>query len=274
MISFVKFLNLIFDLIFAPFRNMAPVWGISVISLVTGVVMLIIFRYTSNQDGIKGAKEKIKGYLLEVRLFNHDLQQMLKSQKKILSTNLTYMRYSLTPMLVMIITVIFILVQLDSRYAFRPLNAGEKAVVCIKLDEGVSINDTDVELKLPQGVNLDAPPLRIESENEIDWRVTVEKEGHYELIFNVNGKSYTKKLSAMQSLGRVGATREKVNLEHLLLTPAETPLSSESTVQEISIDYPEMKLIFWGVDIHWLIVFFALSIISAFGLKGVFGVQV
>ena len=274
MISFVNILNSIFDLIFAPFSNMAPVWAISVISLVTGVVMLIIFRYTSNQDGIKGAKEKIKGYLLEVRLFNHDLQQMLKSQKKILSTNLTYMRYSVTPMLVMIIPVIFILVQLDSRYAFRPFNAGEKAVISLKLDDGVSINEADVELKLPEGVKLDAMPLRIENENEIDWRVIVEKEGNYELIFNVRGKSYTKKLSALPVLGRVGATIEKVNYEHLLLTPAETPLSSESAVQEIRIDYPEMKLMFWGVDVHWLIVFFVLSIISAFGLKGVFGVQV
>lgn len=274
MIPFVNILNTIFDLIFAPFSKIAPIWGISVISLVTGVVMLIIFRYTSNQDGIKGAKEKIKGYLLEVRLFNHDLQQMLKSQKKILRTNLTYMRYSLTPMLVMIVPIIFILVQLNSRYAYRPLNIGEKAVVSLKLDEGVSINDADVELKLPEGVKLDSPPLRIENENEIDWRVVVEKEGNYELVFNVRGKSYTKKLSAFPALGRVGAISEKVNYEHLLLTPAETPLSSESTVQEIRIDYPEMKLIFWGVEIHWLIVFFVLSIISAFGLKGVFGVQV
>ncbi len=274
MISLVNILNTIFDLIFAPFKNMAPAWGISVVSLVTGVAMLIIFRYTSNQDGIKSAKEKIKGYLLEVRLFNHDLQQMLKSQKKILRTNLTYMRYSVTPMLVMIVPVIFILVQLDSRYAYRPLNEGEKAVVCLKLDKGVSVADANIEMKLPQGVKLDAPTLTIEDENEIDWRVLVEKSGNYELTFNVNGTAYTKILSAGKTLGRVGATRDKVNLEQLLLTPAESPFPSESKVLEIRVDYPEMKLTFWGVEIHWLIVFFVLSIVSAFGLKGTFGVQV
>ncbi|KPK36115.1 MAG: hypothetical protein AMK70_03465 [Nitrospira bacterium SG8_35_1] len=53
-------INSFFRLMFYPFENLTPVWGMIWISLVTGIVMLGIFRLTSNQRGIKKSKAGYK----------------------------------------------------------------------------------------------------------------------------------------------------------------------------------------------------------------------
>ena len=47
-----------FDLLFAP-SALSPWLGMVVISLLTGFVLLFVFRYTSNQQGIRAAKDRI-----------------------------------------------------------------------------------------------------------------------------------------------------------------------------------------------------------------------
>ena len=53
MWTFNRIFGKIFDLLFIPFRNMNPWVGMAIISFLTGLLMLVIFRYTSNQAGIK-----------------------------------------------------------------------------------------------------------------------------------------------------------------------------------------------------------------------------
>src|SRR4030067_3637841 len=114
-------LNKTFDFFFSPFRALNPLWGLCVISLLTGVLMLIIFRYTSNQEGIKKAKDKIKAYLFEIRLYKDDMGLMLQAQKNLLKYNFIYMKYSVIPMLVMMIPVVLVLIQLNFRFGYSPL---------------------------------------------------------------------------------------------------------------------------------------------------------
>ena len=125
----------IFDLLLRPLSGVSPVWGLLIVSAVVGVIMVLIFKYTSNQDGIKGAKDKMSAYLMEIRLFKDDMRLMFAAQGRILRTNLTYMRYAVTPMLFMIVPVVLIIAQLAVRYADRPLRPGESALVTLKLAE-------------------------------------------------------------------------------------------------------------------------------------------
>ncbi|NOR12743.1 MAG: hypothetical protein GQ545_05770, partial [Candidatus Aminicenantes bacterium] len=111
MWTFNRVFGKIFDLLFIPFRDMNPWVGMIIISFLTGLLMLVIFRYTSNQAGIKKAKNKIKAHLLELRLYKDSLGLSLKAQGNILLANLKYITHSFKPMLVMIIPVILILIQ-------------------------------------------------------------------------------------------------------------------------------------------------------------------
>jgi uncharacterized membrane protein (DUF106 family) len=72
---FNSFVNTVFELILTPFRNMSPWYGMTVVSFLTGFLMLFIFRFTSNQEGIRRTKNRIKAHLLELRLFKDSMSQ-------------------------------------------------------------------------------------------------------------------------------------------------------------------------------------------------------
>src|SRR5919108_4002002 len=118
---FNLYLSRFFDLLLNPFQYLDPLWPLLIFSFVTGIIMLVIYRYTSNQKGIKETKDRIKAYLLEIRLFKDDLGILLSAQKNILRHNLTYMKHAVKPMLFMIIPVLLILIQLEGWFGRKPL---------------------------------------------------------------------------------------------------------------------------------------------------------
>jgi len=50
---FNHLISSLFDLASSPFSAFHPLVGLVVLSIVTGIMMLIIFRYTSNQEAIR-----------------------------------------------------------------------------------------------------------------------------------------------------------------------------------------------------------------------------
>lgn len=181
-----KIITAVFDLILAPFSSLPPIWGLLAVSLVTGIVMVVIYKYTSNQAAIRNAKDKISAYFMEVRLFKDDLGLMLDAQKRILRTNLTYMKHAVMPMLVMIVPVILILVQLGIRYANRPLMPGESALVKLKLANNTPLEN--VSVTTDDGLRMETPLLHIPGEHEIDFRIAATKEGNHELSITVGNE--------------------------------------------------------------------------------------
>ena len=62
----------VFDLILAPFSGIGPFWGLAVVSFITGAIMVFIFKFVSNQAGIRRAKARVKGFFMEVWLYKHE----------------------------------------------------------------------------------------------------------------------------------------------------------------------------------------------------------
>ncbi len=54
-------LGWVFDLIVLPFRGMPAIVGLTVISLLVSVVMLIAFRAVSDQDALDAVNRRIYG---------------------------------------------------------------------------------------------------------------------------------------------------------------------------------------------------------------------
>ncbi len=157
------FFNIIFNVIFFPFKNMDPIWGMLVVSFVTGIVMLFVFKATSDQIGIKKAKNLVKGHFLAIRLYRDDITLMFVTMKNIIMSNLLYMKKSFRPMLFLIIPVGVILIHLGTRYEFRPFKVGETIIVSIRLDDKIQdLNLNNVVFELPDGLTSDMPPVRIQ----------------------------------------------------------------------------------------------------------------
>ena len=271
---FNNVITVFFDLILRPFSGISPIWGLLLVSALTGIVMIVIFKYTSNQNGIKGAKDKMSAYFMEVRLFKDDMALMLGAQARILRTNLTYMRYAVTPMLFMIVPVVLILAQLGIRYADRPLRPGESALVKLKLSERSFSTDDAIAVDVSDGLRLETPLLRIPSAGEIDFRVGAVSEGEHEITVSIGDETIIQPLSVSGKVQRVYASRMKPDFWNMLLYPGQKPIPKSSVVEEITVGLPGQTVSMFGWNVNWLILFFIASLIAGYALKGVFKVEV
>ncbi len=270
-----SFLNKFFSLLFSPFRHLNPWFGMVFVSFLTGLLMLLIFRLTSNQAGIKNVKDKIKAHLLELRLFNDNLNVSLKAQSQILRYNLRYIGYSFKPLLVMIIPLILILVQLNVWFGYEPILPGESAILKVKLEETAKLLELPATVEPPVGIMVETPALRVEDEKEIDWRIRADSRGVHELNLKIGGQTSMKSIAVgVGPLDRISPIMVKRGLLREVLYPGEKPLPSSGLVKSIEISYSPKRMNLFGLRVHWLIAYFALSIIIGFALKRPFKVEI
>lgn len=252
------------------------------ISFITALLMLLIFRYASNQQKIHQAKNKIKAHLLELRLFKDNLGISLKAQGSILRYNLKYISCSIKPLLVMIIPLILILIQLNLWFGQQSLSIGQKAILKVKLEEGHNPIDTKISIKPSTGFEIETFPLRIEDEREINWRLLAQKKGVHDLVIAINGHRIAKKVAVAQKpLSKISSIKVRQNFINELFNPGESPIHTDLPIKSIEIVYPSKTMNLFGWDIpsfwnipSWLIAYFALSIIIGFVFKGVFKVEI
>ncbi len=275
MATFNAVIGSLFGLAVLPFRAMNPWLAMIVISVLTGLLMLAVFRWTSNQEGIHRAKEAIKAHLLELRLYKDSMAQQMRSQGRILAANGRYILHALRPMLVMIVPVMLILIQLNLWFGSRPLAPGETAILKVKLAAGRSPLASDISVDAPAGIIVETLPLRIEEEREIDWRLRAAAPGVYDLTLKAGSDSFTKSVRVGGSLlAPISNVRPGPSFLDQVFNPGEKPLPRALAVESVEVDHPERRLPLLGLRLHWLIAYFALSIVFGFALKGVFKVEI
>jgi uncharacterized membrane protein (DUF106 family) len=263
----------IFNLLFYPFKNLNPLWGMLVISLLASIVILLILKATSDQAGIKRAKNLMKGHFLAFRLYRDDIGLMLDTFKNMLLSNLLYLRKSFKPILFFIVPVVVIIIQLGVRYEYRPFRVGEPIIVTLRTDDlAEKVALSQVEMQLPEGLTTDMPPVRIRQLREINWRLLAEKPGVYEVAFKYGEKSINKRIEVEQALVAVSPAVEQPSYK-ALLNPAERSLPASSFAAAISIRYPRRDFDVFGLSLHWLVAFFVFSLILALALKRVVDVE-
>lgn len=272
-----------------PFRSLSPMVGLTVFSLVSGVAMLYVFKWTSDQEGIDRVKRKIYAGIFEIRLFNDDMRAIMAAQRDIFRYNLSYLRLSLRPLLFMIVPFVLIIAQLQLHYGYEGLAVDEPVIVKVTLvapagpgDEGdAGGNRTssvrtpapppDVQIEVPDGLRLDSARLWIPSLNEVAWRLVPEEPGSYELGIRVGSETFTKSVV----VGSQGGKRSPLRTDNLLdqiLYPGEPGFPSDAGVVSIEVMYPEGTVNFFGWHTHWLIPFFIITVALAFALKKPLGV--
>lgn len=264
-----------FEGLLRPLRFLGPFGSLTLISLLTGLLMVWIFGRVSNQKAIARTRGKISGNLIAVRLFQNDIRVFLSLQGRILRDTFTYMRYSLKPMLVLMGPVVLIIIQLQLHYHYRPMKEGERALVTVRMHENRLPGDpAKITLTVTDGILIETPGVRIPSEREICWRIRANKEGTHTLAVWSAGREVTKELVVGPQWATLSSLRSGGNLLDLLLYPKEPPIDPSSGIASIEVAYPELEIRFLGVDVDWLLAFFVLSIAFGFAAKGFMGVQV
>ncbi|MEW5944820.1 MAG: hypothetical protein AB1742_01345 [bacterium] len=271
-------LNEIFAAVFAaalyPFRGFHPGAGLTAVSALSGAALLLVFKKTSNQGRIAEIRDRIRGLLLEIRIFRHDLGVVFRAQRGILLQTLVYMRYSLSPLAFIAPPVAVILIHLTPYYGYRPLMPGETAVISMKVDAGAALTAADVKLTVPDGLRVDAPFFRASDMGEIAWRLTVEAPGRYEVGISVGGAVLAKEVVAGAGVMKVSPVRRRGGFWSAFAGGGEPPLPPDGPVESVRIAYGAREDAFFGWKMHWVVPFFLLTLISGFGLRGLFRVEI
>jgi hypothetical protein len=129
-------------------------------------------------------------------------------------------------------------------------------------------------LQAPRGVTVETAPVWIPSQRELDWRLALNAPGDYQLRLELGGETYTKRLQTSPGVVRRSPVRVAAGFVDQLMYPAEAPLPGDGPLTSVSISYPDMEdnLASWLPT--WMLIYFVLSIVFAFLLKGRFGVTI
>ncbi len=261
-------LNALFDLLFWAFHDGSPWWPVLFFSLVTAVLMLLVFRYFSNQVAIRRAKDQLGAHLLEVRLFQDQLGVVARAYARLLGATGMYLLYSLKPLAVMLLPLILLLAQMELRLG---RDARPATPVLVKASFAQDVSVETAELKVPEGIAITAPAVRIPEDQEVDWRIEARQPGEYNLEITVGASRESKLFTVPAGFRRVSPLRTSSVLD-LLLYPGE-PSLPVGPVKSIEIGYARRDVLLFGYGMHWLIPFFALSLVLGYALKGVMGVE-
>jgi hypothetical protein len=270
--TFNAIFNVIFDVVLAPFGHEYAAFDLFVWPALMGVLAIAVYKLVSNQKGLARVKSQISMRLLEIRLFSHDIVQVLRSTGMILAKNMLYLGNHMIPMAVMLLPFVVILAQLVANYAYDPSPEGSVELLHVRLDPDAGVPAHEVSLVLPEGVALDAPPVHT-ADHQAFYRLRAQEAGDHVLAVRVGDEVYEKGWA-------VGGNARKVPQKRLrgleaILYPGEAALPGDGPLLSIELDVHsrslgplpagELGIVLWAL---------VLSLAAGFAVKGVFGVTI
>jgi uncharacterized membrane protein (DUF106 family) len=266
---------------FRLFLLTSPLAIVIVVSLVVGLLMVVLFGYTSDQKAIGIAKDQLKAHLLAVRLYRDQIPVVMGSYGKILRGTGRYLKLAFKPLLYVIIPITLLIVQVDRYLGETPIPVGAPFLLTVDLT-GQSLNGqsngsdalNDVNLDLPPEIATTAPPVHVPAESAIVWRLVGSKEGKYEVRVAAGGQSAAKAVRVGDGLLRISTVRLRGHFWERMFWSAEPALPENTPFDSISINYPDRYIDVAGYGMNWIWLFFILSMVAGFIFKEVLGIKI
>jgi uncharacterized membrane protein (DUF106 family) len=250
----------------------SPLAIVIVVSLLVGLLMVVLFGYTSDQKAIGIAKDQLKAHLLAVRLYRDQIPVVMGSYGKILRGTGRYLKLAFKPLVYVIIPITLLIVQIDRYLGETPIQANAPFLLTVHRTSGDALND--VTLDLPPEISMTAPAVHVPSTNEIAWRLVGSKEGKYEMKIADAGQAAAKTVCVGSGLARISTVRMRGHFWERMFSSAEPALPENSPIESISINYPDRNIEIAGYGMNWIWLFFVLSMVAGFIFKEVLGIKI
>jgi len=248
-----------------------PALLVLLLAVVVGLLMVVIFRYTSDQKAIRVAKDQLKAHLLAVRLFQDQLPVVLSSYGRIIRSTGRSLQLAFKPLLIVALPLTILIVQLDRCLCWTPIPAGHVFLVKVRTTNADAADA--VALQLPPELSTTAV-VHIPEDKEIVWRVVATRKGNYNLNLGTPGQTVSKSVIVARGLERVSPARLRGRLWERLFVSGEPALPPDGPIESIEVDYPSRSIRFAGLDWNWIWLFFILSLVAGFLFKTVLGIEI
>jgi uncharacterized membrane protein (DUF106 family) len=255
-------------MVFQLFLLTSPLAIVVVLSLVVGLLMVVLFGYTSDQKAIGVAKDQLKAHLLAVRLYRDQIPVVMGSYGKILRGTGRYLKLAFKPLLYVIVPITLLVVQVDRYLGSTPIPTNAPFLLTAHFTGSDPLND--VTLDLPPEITMTAPPVHVPASNEIVWRLAASKEGQYEVKIAAAAKA----VCVGSNLARISTVRLRGQFWRRIFTSAEPALPENSPIESIAINYPNRNITIAGYGMNWIWLFFILSMAAGFVFKELLGIKI
>jgi hypothetical protein len=255
--------NVLGRVLLAPVAEMPGWLSATLIACVTGLGLLVVFKYTSNQRAIKRVRNDIRANLLALKLFKDSPVVTLRAQARVFRGAFQLMLLAIVPMLVMAIPVCLMLGQIALWYQWRPLRVGEEALASLTFARDAASTMPDAQLEPSAAFKTLIGPVRVPSERAVYWSIKAKQPGLHRLNFYFTNGTAQKELAVGDGFMRTSQKRPGWSWSEILLHPWETPFPRGSSVYSIDVQYPARDSWTSGTD-KWIAYWFVVSMVAAF----------
>lgn len=287
MNSIHSILSAIFDVVLTPFEKLGAAVSLVLVSGIFGILALLLFKQISWQAGIKSTKDRIKGHMIAIRIYQDDLVIVFSSVLKVVLRNFQYLGLNFGPILPLFVPFVLIASQLVVRYGFAPLPVVDASVAEARLPG----RGTELEVKMKRGHEAEINGLTIQMpahlkalspvvRNARDGVAVVEfaaiAPGTADIEFLVAGKAAgTKSVAAGDQSPRKMQPERVSSFWASWLWPAEPTFASDSPIDSVRFTYPDRHIwILPGGPVGVLITFFLASIVFGIAILKPLNIQI
>jgi len=176
--------------VFNPLINsVGSFWFVAIISFIVSIIIVLAYKYTTDQNLMKTLKEDIKKLNKDARALMKDpntQQKAMAIHKQIMEKQMTMMKHSMKSTLVTFLPIIIIFGWMTANLAFIPLTEDSQFTVSVEFDDYIG----DVELVVPDGFEIIGESKK-EITDVVEWRLSGVT-GEYLLEWNVGENNYFK----------------------------------------------------------------------------------
>ncbi len=262
-----------FDLLIKPLAAY-PALAMVVLSVFSAFWALLLFKAVTRQKKLETGRDHLFGHIFEMGLYQDHLGVLGRIQLDLAKANFRYLMLTLPALLALTLPMVLTLAQLDSRFSRRPLLPGETTVFSVRLASETPVGIKDLHLDVPDGVTIEAGPVRNRGGRAMAWRLQVNQEGEHLLRVMQEEKVLADRiLPARAGLVRV-SEHNKQGLFAGVMAPGTRPLADDGLIAEMTLRLPTRSTSYLGLEMNWLVAFMVFSMLGGLGLKDVLKVSI
>ncbi len=250
-----------------PFDLLGPFWGLTLLSILSGIGMLWVVGKTTPQKLVERARNRMDSAVYEIRLFMDSPKRVVISLGRLMGNSLLYIATMLPAFVILAIPLGLMYLSLETRHGLEAIPTGQAFVISVELADGV--DGRALGVTPGDTIEITAPPLYVESANMAYVRAIATSAKVGSVFFDVGGRAVEKRIVADPDALQVEPDR--ASGMDLFLSYGPEP-SLDGAITGISVSHATKDGRYLGIDMPWWIWWLVLMMIAAFGLRKPMGV--
>jgi hypothetical protein len=181
------------------------------------------------------------------------------------------MFHGLKPMAIMIIPFVAIIIQVEARFAQRPLLPGESTIISATLTPEFRNDARDVTVTVPAAVDIQTPALYLPDSGELKWRLASLAAGEFTVKLAMQGQLAEKTLTVGPTGVKLSPVAYGESDIRALAYPFDSISNSSNAFESIELEYPYQRSQFIGISsATWIL--FGFTMLFGFAFRRLVGV--